>query len=204
MPKPKCPRCGKGDTIPIVYGLPSKETHEAALSGELELGGCEMSLEKPRRHCKHCHKDFGGIVYDYIQFHYFEFSLSSFFGNGQRYFADIRQKCLRSIAVEGSFSPQLRTLKNTETAKFVRNLKSYKEQIIDSELWNSLSNGLESLELPYWQKSYSNPLILDGEQWELKLKFKNRRVLVWSGSNAYPPYYRDLLNLVDKIFGTSI
>jgi hypothetical protein len=35
----KCPECGSGDVVPIVYGLPGQELQQQAERGEVVLGG---------------------------------------------------------------------------------------------------------------------------------------------------------------------
>jgi transposase-like protein len=56
-----CPECGASDVIPIVYGLPTYETHQRAESGEFALGGCFLSDESPGWLCQACHKRFGSV-----------------------------------------------------------------------------------------------------------------------------------------------
>jgi hypothetical protein len=48
------PSCGSEDTVPIVYGLPTRELEEAAGRGELVLGGCLVSFDAPNRACQNC------------------------------------------------------------------------------------------------------------------------------------------------------
>jgi hypothetical protein len=49
-----CPSCGSEDTLPIVYGPPTRELEEAARRGELVLGGCMFSFDAPDRVCRDC------------------------------------------------------------------------------------------------------------------------------------------------------
>jgi hypothetical protein len=41
----KCPTCAVGKLIPIVYGMPGSELVEQSERGEIELGGCVVSIE---------------------------------------------------------------------------------------------------------------------------------------------------------------
>ena len=51
---PACPECEAKKTVPIVYGLPSPDTFEAAERGEVVLGGCDIEPDNPRRACPAC------------------------------------------------------------------------------------------------------------------------------------------------------
>jgi hypothetical protein len=53
-----CPKCGSLDVVPILYGYPMEEAMEAAKRGEIALGGCCVSDDDPRKHCKACGEDF--------------------------------------------------------------------------------------------------------------------------------------------------
>ena len=58
MPKPPpCPRCASA-CIPIVYGLPGSELIEAAIRGEVRLGGCIIEGEDPQWACTVCEVEF--------------------------------------------------------------------------------------------------------------------------------------------------
>src|SRR4051812_39705026 len=58
---PRCPDCpGAPQGIPLVFGLPSFETFEAAERGEFVLGGCVMDPgPTPRWACPHCQEPLG-------------------------------------------------------------------------------------------------------------------------------------------------
>ena len=47
-----CPGGHTDSIIPIVYGLPTRETMERAERGEVKLGGCDMDRSDTRFHCK--------------------------------------------------------------------------------------------------------------------------------------------------------
>ena len=49
----KCPKCGNNLTE-IIYGMPAPELFEAAERGEVILGGCCLSGDDPKYHCKKC------------------------------------------------------------------------------------------------------------------------------------------------------
>lgn len=60
----RCPACGASDVVPIVSGMPSRETEAAALRGEVVLGGCLVWPGKPTWHCRACGHEFGAVKYD--------------------------------------------------------------------------------------------------------------------------------------------
>lgn len=55
---------------------------------------------------------------------------------------------------------------------------------------------LADLHLEKWEDDYVDPDILDGTQWELELTFKNGTARTWDGSNAYPPNFTSLCELM--------
>lgn len=50
-----------------------------------------------------------------------------------------------------------------------------------------------------WNPRYEAPDILDGTHWSLTLRLKSKRELHFSGSNAYPPHYRQLLRILSSL-----
>ncbi|MCC5890616.1 MAG: hypothetical protein JJU01_08590 [Alkalibacterium sp.] len=44
-----------------------------------------------------------------------------------------------------------------------------------------------------WTEDYTDPDILDGTQWEIRLEFDTLKSVNISGSNRYPVYYDDLI-----------
>ena len=61
MIKPKkkpCPKCGSLDVVPIEYGYPGPEMMDAAAKGLIELGGCCVWDDDPRKLCKACGEEF--------------------------------------------------------------------------------------------------------------------------------------------------
>ncbi len=53
-----CPKCGSLDVVPILYGYPLPETMDAAEKGLIELGGCCVAADDPRKHCNACGERF--------------------------------------------------------------------------------------------------------------------------------------------------
>lgn len=56
---------------------------------------------------------------------------------------------------------------------------------------------LQSLHLEDWDREYVNPDILDGEQWQLTIRFSDKkRPLKIYGDNAYPPNFKKFQKLM--------
>jgi len=49
-----CPNCGSQNVVPMIYGLPGPELIQEQEEGKVELGGCLISEDNPRRCCKDC------------------------------------------------------------------------------------------------------------------------------------------------------
>lgn len=57
--------------------------------------------------------------------------------------------------------------------------------------------GLKEIYIGEWRKDYSNPDVMDGTQWELRIHFSNAYQSVEiSGSNAYPYNFKALMDLL--------
>lgn len=67
--------------------------------------------------------------------------------------------------------------------------------------WQAIKDTLfHELFLLSWDEEYYDPYILDGTQWELKLKFDDRKNYEISGSNVFPELFNDLLNYLNPYF----
>ncbi len=56
-----------------------------------------------------------------------------------------------------------------------------------------LLDNFKSIGVEFWESNYIDPNVLDGTHWSLLVKYNNQRCMVWSGSNAYPENWDDLL-----------
>ena len=66
--------------------------------------------------------------------------------------------------------------------------------------WRNLLDRLYTrMYLHEWKRSYHNPNILDGNQWELEIRLTHGRRRTYSGSNAYPPYWTELRKLFRQL-----
>lgn len=54
-PQRTCPRCkAEIEPVPIVYGYPTSELWDEALTGRVQLGGCMVGDESPDYACPAC------------------------------------------------------------------------------------------------------------------------------------------------------
>ena len=59
-------------------------------------------------------------------------------------------------------------------------------------------SGIKALHIGEWKRTYDDPLVMDGTQWELDIYFNNgRRSTKISGSNAYPYNFEDLKEFLE-------
>lgn len=59
-------------------------------------------------------------------------------------------------------------------------------------------SGIKALHIGEWKRTYIDPLVMDGTQWELDIYYNNgRRVVKISGSNAYPYNFEDLKEFLE-------
>ena len=63
------------------------------------------------------------------------------------------------------------------------------------------AGGLSDLHMGEWKRSYMDPCVLDGSQWQIRIAYEDgRKPVKLGGSNAYPYNFRELLELlgIDK------
>ena len=199
----KCPRCGSKDTARILYGMPvfSDELQEKMDAGKIVLGGCCISLInvngmnvmwQPSRHCNHCKKDFGmpPVLKNRKQ-------KDPPFITGEDY-----RDIVESIEFwDGGFFEGHTgiKIKKNDAGAFVTvySVPHGKAPVPDKQIttlrWNRLVNQLYTdLYLHEWKKTFDDPGVMDGEQWELTIKLTGNRKRTYSGSNAFPPYWAEL------------
>ena len=59
-------------------------------------------------------------------------------------------------------------------------------------------SGIKALHIGEWKRTYNDPLVMDGTQWELDIYYNNgRRSTKISGSNAYPYNFEDLKEFLE-------
>lgn len=70
------------------------------------------------------------------------------------------------------------------------------QKMLNEGKWFRIVNTLyNNLYLHEWKKSYVDLDVLDGTQWELDIKLTDKRVRHYSGSNEYPPNWKELVKI---------
>jgi hypothetical protein len=78
-----------------------------------------------------------------------------------------------------------------------RNRKRYE---ISIEVWNEFKLKILRTNILAWNKSYSNPDIEDGEEWEIKISLSNGKQIYISGVNAYPKEWNEFKEIIYDYF----
>lgn len=202
--KIKCPFCGSKHTARILYGMPmmDEDLKKKLNDGTVVLGGCgvndiDVTGEKiqvnPMRQCNDCNKKFATPP----------LILSR---NGRS--AEDYRNIVTSISFSvGGFTYGETTVKisRNDTGALVTISKlPYSVDCTDDcqitmRRWSQIIDTLYTkMYLHEWKKSYDNLCVLDGTQWELKITLTNNRVRNYHGSNAYPPYWKELKSIFQK------
>ncbi|WP_423188409.1 hypothetical protein ACO1PF_07290 [Alkalibacterium sp. f15] len=72
---------------------------------------------------------------------------------------------------------------------------------ISLDEWRAIKAYLfQELFVRSWDEDYYDSNIMDGTQWELKLKFDNRKKFKVAGSNLFPALFDELLDYLDPYF----
>lgn len=197
MSKVRCPKCGNRNVAEYLWGMPAftKKLEEELEVGHFVLGGCMITESDPKYHCNNCKKDFGGppikmnkdgSLFDYaIETRKISFYVGGFFGGYinicfEKGESDCHYEVKPGLAIDEY------NFENNRTGK----------QELSIEEWNKLINKIyNKIFLLSWKKKYNNSDILDGEQWGLEIQLTGKRQLNYYGSNAYPVYWRELINI---------
>ena len=73
--------------------------------------------------------------------------------------------------------------------------------------WEAFWQTVDTLKVWSWKKNYINRDVIDGTQWELRIKRKGRRRRIISGSNAYPQpkgTFNSFIKAINKLSGSKI
>ena len=195
MARVKCPICGSRNTAEILYGMPAMNSElEAKInSGEIFIGGCDVPINGPLRHCYDCGEDFGGagfyptrsedrpgLIPCYISC--IEFSVGGYFDG---YDTVVFKATEDGADVTVSHEPPVDD-KNID-----------KELHITQRRWQNLIDKLvDQLYVNEWEEKYVNPHIVDGTQWGLTIKEGDVPIIKSYGSNDYPPYWEEMLQTI--------
>ncbi|MED9988361.1 MAG: hypothetical protein UFE77_11720, partial [Streptococcus salivarius] len=89
-----------------------------------------------------------------------------------------------------------------EDQKYVLNIKSLYEDMpnmpkkVSKLLVELFDQKLDEIGVRNWDHNYINEAVLDGIQWDLEIDD-----MKWSGSNAFPKGFDDMISLLTDLFG---
>lgn len=196
----KCPYCGSKSTARILYGMPSfsNDLEKKIADGKISIGGCKVvGVEidgayvqtNPQRVCNTCKKEFATppllIAKDWSSAEYYHNIVQSIRFSAGGYFQGRTEV----------------TVKKNDKGALVKVTKfpdgdSPEDRQITKTRWDRILYTLYcQLYIHEWKRTYDDPDVLDGTQWELEIKLTNHRKRVYSGSNAFPPYWKELVAL---------
>ncbi|GAB6172681.1 hypothetical protein JCM15765_21590 [Paradesulfitobacterium aromaticivorans] len=187
MPKRICPRCGSKKTAKILYGMPamSPELEEHLNMVDVVLGGCCITDCDPMYHSNKCKKDFGAPTAELEnEATSFYFSIGGFFGGSQMIMV---LKMEDGAVVHYTFGPGFSDTEPTA-----------KEQLSPEE-WKAFIHSIFHCYITDWKKRYVDQHIVDGTQWELEVRFLNRKPIKIYGSNKYPVYWDKFIRTVKTL-----
>lgn len=186
--------------------MPPYELFEAEQRGELILGGCDISDLSPTRACASCKYQFrsGRLAFLLMSddFDHFEFSIGGFFGTGHRLLIEKQTDGYLMRYGRSSPYPVFSELDNeildgTDDRAFIK-------RHLDKSEWEKIAQKLDHCEIIEWKRKNNDNDILDGTQWGIEIKAKGLRKISIYGSNAYPPYWSNFINLLKREVDPSI
>ncbi len=198
----KCPRCGGKNIAEMLYGLPSydEKTQSEIKAGKLRLGGCCASELDPKYYCNDCKKGFATppLIKSKDGFEdlrevvtCIRFSIGGFFGGCQSITFEKKKYAILLSVTTKDLEPQ--------TPDGI--LSGILGRAMTEKEWEKLLNNLFcKLCVHEWKKRYENPGVLDGEGWSLEFKLTGGRQRNYYGSNAYPPLWKELKNVLRPFF----
>ena len=164
----RCPKCGRKS---LMRYLPFNR--EANNGAKYRCRNCNSNVGTPPV-CRETGEDYRDIAV------YLEFRVGGFF-QGKKTILIKKDNAGIELSAWSRLSPDPDIRRPMENAE-----------------WKKLLDRLYGkLYLHEWKKSFVEPKILDGAQWELKLAFTGDRVESYYGSNRYPPYWEKLEELFD-------
>ena len=81
------------------------------------------------------------------------------------------------------------------------------EKLVDIPEYKILTfwDKIDELKIWKWKKEYSpKDEILDGHQWELKLRNRNGKMRNFGGHMSYPDNYNEFIKELNNLFGSEI
>jgi len=101
---------------------------------------------------------------------------------------------------EGYIERKIIYMDNKVIYKQYSNKKLVNSIEINKEIWLDFIKSILNINILSWEKHYNNPNILDGEQWDINIKFHSGDEIEISGSNEYPKEWENFIEIINKYF----
>lgn len=158
----------------------------------------------PEKRCPVRGHDFGaGDLFPLLEMTSFEFFVGGYFGtshyiyiNGKR-----KNKLIRYAETPGGMFVDLKHPK--DEINFHPNI-ILKEIPLTSEQWFAFIEEINILKVGSWKDKYYDNDVCDGTQWELMIRFPNRKKISKYGSNEYPPRWNKFIKIMRKYIDENI
>ncbi len=197
----KCPLCGSRNTARILYGMPAMDDwlQKQIDAGRIHIGGCCISTAEsadgeqictgPKYFCNDCKKSFARPPY----------LVNKKTGRAEAYDDIVKEiKFLTGGFFLGH--TEIRIKRNNAgaivyTDKDPGGIFLIPEQQITEKRWKKILDRMYSeFYVQEWPEHFYDPylVVCDGEQWSLEITLTNGRKQSCDGSNAYPPYWKEM------------
>ena len=71
-----------------------------------------------------------------------------------------------------------------------------KPKLLEGKTRSEILDGLRELHMGKWKNSYSHYPFLDGERWDIRIRYTNGKTKIYSGITDYPENFDDFLELM--------
>ena len=93
---------------------------------------------------------------------------------------------------------------NVSPSILIEHSISETEKSLSIDEWQSFINDIYiKYRLEEWNTEYINNDVLDGTQWEVKVKLANGKELEYYGSNDYPQNWTDFIDYINNLIAFS-
>ena len=88
--------------------------------------------------------------------------------------------------------------------QYLLNAAKVKKKSLSIDEWQSFINDIYiKYRLEEWNTEYINNDVLDGTQWEVKVKLSNGKELEYYSSNDYPQNWTDFIDYINNLIAFS-
>lgn len=110
-----------------------------------------------------------------------------------------------NLKIEGSFSPSITCSFLARQRKFVYrenqpfdSVCNCTEITFSKEYWDEAWSRIQRCNFLTWESYYSNSCVLDGSQWRITVRRRNKKSLKIKGDNSYPEEWDTLWNFIEE------